>query len=116
MRRGISLLVYPEGTSSDGKNGLLPFKSTPFAAAIESGAEIVPTLIFYRERPENSPPAAWFGDISFGAHVWRSLGIKRIDADLYILKKESISPGEDRKTAASRIHDAMEKEYWKIEN
>jgi len=116
MKRGISLLVYPEGTSSDGKHGLLPFKSTPFAAAIESKAVIVPTLMFYREKPESSPPAAWFGDISFGAHVWRSLGIKRIEVDLYILEKQSLFPGEDRKNAALRIHDIMEKEYWKIEN
>lgn len=49
LKRGISLLVFPEGTRSrDGK--LLPFRPGPFTMAIEAGAPVVPiTVIGARE-------------------------------------------------------------------
>lgn len=44
LRRGMPVLIFPEGTySTDGK--LLPFKRGAFALAIEEGMPIVPVLI-----------------------------------------------------------------------
>lgn len=44
LRRGISLLIFPEGTRSpDGK--LLPFRPGPFTMAIEAGVPIVPITV-----------------------------------------------------------------------
>lgn len=114
MLNGVSLLVYPEGTSSDGKHGLLPFKSTVFAALPESG-KIVPMVIFYRETPADSAPAAWFGDISFPAHVWGVLGLKEIKIDVFIMPEMEKMPGEERKGLANRVRDAMQKEYYQHE-
>ena len=51
MDHGLSLLVYPEGTSTDGESGILKFKSTPFAAAIDGDKPVLPTLIRYRKTP-----------------------------------------------------------------
>ena len=44
LRRGISLLVFPEGTRGlDGK--LLPFRPGPFSLAIEAGVPVVPITV-----------------------------------------------------------------------
>ena len=44
LRRGLSLLIFPEGTRSpDGK--LLPFRPGPFTMAIETGAPVVPITV-----------------------------------------------------------------------
>lgn len=44
MRRGINMMVYPEGTrSTDGR--LLPFKKGPFHLAMETGFPIVPVTM-----------------------------------------------------------------------
>lgn len=44
LRRGISLLVFPEGTRSpDGK--LLPFRPGPFSMAIEAQVPVVPITV-----------------------------------------------------------------------
>ena len=109
IRHGISMLVYPEGTSTDGDHGILPFKSTPFASAIAAGAKILPTLLFY---PEN---AAWHDETPFGKHLWRVLGMKKLDIDIYILDEITVPENSDRKTLAAAVHQTMEKEYWKIE-
>ncbi len=110
MLNGVSLLVYPEGTSSDGKHGLRPFKSTVFAALPDNG-KILPMVLFYHETPADSVPAAWFGDISFPAHVWGVLGLEEIRIDVFIMPEMEKLPGENRKELANRVREAMQKEY-----
>ncbi len=114
LEHDIALLVYPEGTSTDGKHGLLSFKSTPFAALPE-GCSILPTLLFYHETPADSVPGAWFGDISFAKHVWNVLGLKEIRIDMVIMPEITALPGEQRKELANRVHEAMTEEYKKYE-
>lgn len=44
LRRGLNMVIYPEGTrSTDGR--LLPFKKGPFHLAIEAGVPVVPVTI-----------------------------------------------------------------------
>ncbi len=116
MRNGISMLVYPEGTSTDGEHGLLPFKSTPFAAAAELSLPIQPTLLFYRGFPDDGKPLAWFGSQSLLPHIWRTLGRKRVEVDVHILPVITPYSGENRKELALRVHEIMEKEYWRIKH
>ena len=112
MDNGVSLLVYPEGTSSDGKHGMLPFKSTVFAA-VKPETPIVPTLIFYHEVPADTVPAAWFDDTGFAVHAAGVLGLKKVVIDLYVLPVMHAYEGEERKALAGRLREAMLKEYAK---
>ena len=109
---GVSLLVYPEGTSSDGKHGFLPFKTTVFSTLSE-GMPIVPTVLFYRENPEDAPSAAWFDDTPFAEHGAMVLKKKRIDIDMYVMPVMYAADGEDRKALAARVREAMIREYEK---
>jgi 1-acyl-sn-glycerol-3-phosphate acyltransferase len=44
LRRGLNMVIYPEGTrSTDGR--LLPFKKGPFHLAIEAGVPVIPVTI-----------------------------------------------------------------------
>ncbi|MBR7131611.1 MAG: 1-acyl-sn-glycerol-3-phosphate acyltransferase [Lentisphaeria bacterium] len=110
MDNGVSLLVYPEGTSTDGRHGLLPFKSTVFASVPE-GVPIVPTLLFYREA--DGETAAWFDDTPFIEHALKVLKMKKIIIDLYVLPEIFALAGEDRKSLACRVRDRMIEEYEK---
>ena len=116
MRNGIAMLVYPEGTSTDGMHGLLPFKSTPFEAAAELSLPIQPTLLFYEGVPKQTEPLAWYGEQKLLPHIWRILGLKEIRMRVYILPIIRPEPGEDRKALARRVHDMMEKEYWRVKD
>ena len=112
MANGVSLLVYPEGTTTDGKHGLLPFKSTAFST-VDSHRAIVPMILTYRQIPENGAPAAWFDDTSFGRHALGVLGLKKVEIDIYILPEMYAAENEERKALANRVREAMLEEYNK---
>ena len=116
LEHKINLLVYPEGTSTDGQHGLLPFKSTPFEAAAELSLPIQPTLLFYEGVPKQTEPLAWYGDQKLLPHVWRILGLKEIRMRVYVLPVVYPKSGENRKELALRVHDLMEKEYWRVKD
>lgn len=111
----LTMLVYPEGTSTSGRSGLLKFKSTPFAAALEAQAQILPTLLFYRHAPESRPLAAWHDDTPFDEHVWNVLGLDEIVIDIHILPAISSAGFADRKALTDAVYNSMTEEYWKIE-
>jgi lyso-ornithine lipid O-acyltransferase len=111
MKNGMFLIVYPEGTSTDGKNGILGLKSTPFEAAIVGNAPIIPVLTRYREKP-GEPTACWYGDMTLVPHFWQVLGRRSIDVNLQFL--DPILPdGRSRKELAQRVHGVMTREYTK---
>lgn len=109
MRKGMYLIVYPEGTSTDGKDGIRPFKSTSFEAAIAGNVPIYPVLTSYRDVPGRQT-VCWYGDMTLLPHVWEVLGFERIDAEIRFL--EPVQPeGRPRKELAAFVHDMMAKEY-----
>ncbi|AVM43361.1 hypothetical protein C5Q97_01040 [Victivallales bacterium CCUG 44730] len=114
LEHKINLLVYPEGTSTDGEHGLLPFKSTPFEAAVEAGCRIQPLLTFFSSGDPNAYPLAWFGHAALFPHIWRILGLSHVKADVYILPVVEPVPGENRKELAARVHELMCAEYKRI--
>jgi 1-acyl-sn-glycerol-3-phosphate acyltransferase len=107
---GIPLVVYPEGTTSPGCSGILPFKSTPFGAVAtsEHKFEILPVLTIYDIPAE----VAWYGDMELLPHVWHILSFRHINVTLHVLPPV-IPENDDRKLIAKSLHDIMEREYWK---
>lgn len=84
MKDNDSLIVFPEGTSSDG-NRVLPFKSSLFSVA-ETRINDVPILVqpvsLAYTRLDGLPLGfgwrpffAWYGAMELGAHVWAMLGL-----------------------------------------
>ncbi len=111
MKHGMYLIVYPEGTSTDGKSGILPFKSTSFEAALVGNTPIIPVITRYDEVP-GRPTVCWYGDMTLLPHVWQLLRFPSIEARMHFL--EPITPdGRPRKELASMIRDVMIREYNK---
>ena len=112
MKKGLYLIVYPEGTSTDGKDGILPFKSTSFEAAVHGDMPVIPILTRYRE-VSGRTTVCWDGDMTLMPHMWEILGYPSIDAELYFLPP--IYPeGRDRKELASYVRSVMDREYRRI--
>jgi len=113
LQHGLAMLVYPEGTSSDGRHGLLPFKSTAFEAALRTGAELLPVLVFHRALGEAAFNPAWYGNTAFLPHIWRILGLKGVHTCVYIMPELSPVQGETRKELAARTYRVMSGYYEK---
>lgn len=73
-----TLVLFPEGTSSDGAS-VLPFKSSFFAAATAPDVSVVPVSLAYRQTynlpltRRNRPHFAWYADMELVPHLWAVL-------------------------------------------
>lgn len=115
LEKGTSIILFPEGTSTDG-NRVLPFKSSLFAA-IERGQpgmrRVQPVTIAY-SRIYNVPMSmidrplfAWYGDMELAPHLWQFLHIGSATIEITLHDPVKIEPGQDRKALASRCRDRV---------
>ena len=109
LKEGMPILVYPEGTTSDG-SGLLPFKSTAFEAASRAGMPVCPVLIKYAPA-ESGFTAGWFGDIQLLPHIWQALEEPEFRVKLHLLDAVYPQPGEHRKDLSNRVRQVMLDHY-----
>ncbi|MFT8244021.1 lysophospholipid acyltransferase family protein [Roseomonas sp. BN140053] len=96
LAAGDSLILFPEGTSSDGTR-VLPFRSS-FLAVAEAAEHIQPVSVGY-DRLGNLPAGrrdrsvfAWYGDMDVGRHAWRLA--RRPGARVTVLLHEPVAPGD----------------------
>ncbi|HXC28434.1 MAG TPA: lysophospholipid acyltransferase family protein [Stellaceae bacterium] len=87
LAAGDALILFPEGTSSDGIF-VLPFKSALFSVVFnkEQAITVQPVSLAYT-RLDGMPIGrrlrpffAWYGDMDLAPHLWRLLGLGRIEA------------------------------------
>jgi 1-acyl-sn-glycerol-3-phosphate acyltransferase len=111
LESGGSLILFPEGTSSDG-NRVLPFNSTFFSLAELSvnGAPLTvqPISLAYtrynhlpmsrRERPY----LAWYGDMGLAGHLWDLLCRGPATVEVFFHPPIELGDGSSRKVLAKR--------------
>ena len=84
LRQKSNVLLFPEGTSTDGER-LLPFQSAFFAAPLMAGAEVAPVTLTYRRingRPltkADRDRVYWYGEMDFAGHFWKLLALRSIE-------------------------------------
>ena len=105
LRQGDRVVIFPEGTDSDGTS-VLPFHSSFFEGAIQAQCPVVPLAIRY-SAPGVSPreEVIYWKDRRFIFHVIRLLGVKEVRARLTF--GEPMAAGEDRKQLSGRVRDRI---------
>ena len=99
---GDTLVLFPEGTSSDG-NQVLPFKSALLGAAELDGIALQPVSTAYTGLHgvpmgrENRPLFAWYGDMELVPHLWEALKAGPLDV---VVQFHPPLAGSDRKELA----------------
>ncbi len=83
---GDRILVFPEGTTTDGKKVLL-FKRGIFGIAKRLNIPVVPIRVDFRDRS-----CAWWGEGSLVAHYWKQANRKHTDIRVQFF--EPIKPGD----------------------
>ncbi len=116
LKDQINLLIFPEGTSTDGSK-VLPFQAPFFSVPIMTRSAIVPITIEYHRldgktiAPENRDEICWYNHMKFAPHLWNLLRFRRIDVRVVVHEKISTetyrNTSEDRKKLAQRCHQAL---------
>jgi 1-acyl-sn-glycerol-3-phosphate acyltransferase len=82
LEAGVLVLVFPEGTSSDG-SGVLRFYASLFEPAVRAGALVTAAAIGYSASDDASEKdLCYYGDISFAPHLLETLQLPEIAATL----------------------------------
>lgn len=102
ITRGVPIVLFPEGTSTDGSL-VLPFRSALLQAALETGCNVTPAALSYRADPpvDTVKDICWWGGVRFLPHLWRFLALRSFDACVFF--GFSRPPQTDRKAEAALL-------------
>jgi 1-acyl-sn-glycerol-3-phosphate acyltransferase len=96
LANGSSVVLFPEGTTSDGQ-GILPFHKTFFQAAIDAGTIVQPVVMRYCRNGRLDEHAPYINKISFLSHFLQFT--RHLGATVNITCLPPLEPGDsDRKT------------------
>lgn len=104
LKLHIPVLLFPEGTSSDGSQ-VLRFYPSLFEPAVASSASITAAAVRYvYEGRERERDLCWFGDSGFLPHLWKVLGTPGFSAEVRFGEPRKYP---DRRAAATATHDEV---------
>lgn len=138
LRAGDSLVLFAEGTSSDG-NRVLPFKTSLFAAAKPSALRaamrrdwqdasgepnrqvLVQTMTIVYTRlhgipltRSERPLVGWYGDMEMAPHAWQLLQAGPLDVTIKIGRPVPLDAFMDRKALAKYSEEEIRREHVRI--
>ncbi|MBO6949722.1 MAG: 1-acyl-sn-glycerol-3-phosphate acyltransferase [Rhodospirillales bacterium] len=110
LKRGEKIILFPEGTSSNGQN-VLPFKSALFAAVepknVDADVVMQPVSIAYSRyadgrklKGELTDLYAWYGDMTLAGHLISVFGLKGCVVDVNFMPPIKPAAFPDRKSLA----------------
>ena len=115
LKSGYSVILFPEGTSSDGSK-VLPFKSSLLGVIEEKVLEefyLQPISISYSKLDgipleiKFRPFFAWFGNMDLVSHAWKFLGLGFSEVNVNFQEPKKFSYFKNRKHAAKYCHDKI---------
>lgn len=106
LAQGLSVVVFLEGTTSDGSN-VLPFRSSLLEPALQGGWSLAPAAISYAcplpFKPESD--ICWWGDMTLTPHLLRLASISWIQAR--VAWGRFADGATDRKILAARLREQV---------
>lgn len=108
IARGDGVLLFPEGTTSDG-SGLLPMRPALLDWAAREQYPVHYAALTYRSAPGARPPEqglCWWGGMTFGSHLLGVLRTRRFYAEVDFAEETITAP--TRGALAERLQRAIE--------
>jgi 1-acyl-sn-glycerol-3-phosphate acyltransferase len=119
LESGFNVVLFPEGTTSDG-TAILPFKRSLLEAAVGFSYPVLPICINYRYcngeqlSLETSHLLFYFGDMKLSTQLVRLLGVSEVLAELIILPPLSPVHKSCRRTLASASYQSIREVFISI--
>ena len=103
-----SVVLFPEGTTSDG-NAVLPFRSRLFEAALASGASVQPIALRYSSGPDGTPVAPFVGDMTLVGHLLAVLACRELHVEVSFMPAHVADEATTRDGIASQARRSIER-------
>ncbi len=120
LRAGGNIILFPEGTNSDG-TGVLPFKSSLFAVVADvPGVTIQPVTLAYTRingvpvTRGDLPDLAWVGDTQLAPHALGFIGLGQVTAEIIFHPAIDPAAWPDRKALARHCHLVIAAGYRRL--
>lgn len=125
LAMGDAIVLFPEGTTSDG-NGVLPFKSSLFGAVFGGETDVgTPTVVqtvavVYTHLHgipvgrAQRPAIGWYGDMEMTSHAWSVLSSGPITVTIKVGPPVELGSFADRKDLALKTEQQIRKDVIAI--
>jgi 1-acyl-sn-glycerol-3-phosphate acyltransferase len=116
IEEGFNVVLFPEGTSTDGSE-ILPFRSSLLAATAKTDIDVVPACLKYMTinsesfNSSNKDTICWYGDMSFAPHFLNLIKTEELTASAQFFRPLSSSV-YDRKVLTRKAYSLIEKTYF----
>ena len=107
LSQGLPLLMFPEGTTTDGRC-VRTFHGRLLSAAIDSGAHLQPVAIRYLRDGSTDPIAPFIGDDDLLSHLMRLFSHDTADVEIHLLEPIACL-NQERAVLAFRAQQAIER-------
>ncbi len=117
LKDGFNVVLFPEATSTDGKQ-LRNFKKSLLQVAIEAEKPILPICIKYLTcdgqpiSDENRDNLYWYGDMGFLPHFMRLIKTKDTQIEITLLDKIEVTAESDRKSLNDNAFKQISEKYY----
>lgn len=81
LKEDCSVILFPEGQATDGRE-VRVFKTSTFAAAIQAECDVVPVTLIYHDG--NRPSIACWHEVTFLEHILRLLKNRRLGVTVFV--------------------------------
>jgi 1-acyl-sn-glycerol-3-phosphate acyltransferase len=116
LSQGFSVVLFPEGTTSNGER-VQPFKNSLFDSAIRAKSNIFPFCLRYTKvnnrhiTIDNRDSVFYHGDMTFCRHLFRLLALRSVDMQVHPLETIRIPAHASRKSLALEAYNAIDTAY-----
>ncbi len=116
LKEGCTVVVFPEGTTSNGER-VMPFKNSLLDAAVKTAVKILPLCLRYRKvnseavTAQNRNSVFYHGGETFVRHALKVLRLKSIEVEVTALETIPAPGHESRKQLAAAAHRAISTAY-----
>jgi 1-acyl-sn-glycerol-3-phosphate acyltransferase len=112
IKRGVNILIFPEGTSTNGED-IRQFQSVFFQAAIICGCSILPLTINYSRvnqeglSTSNRDTIFWYGQTKFTRHILMALRLKQIEVEVTVHSPVKAQFSQDSPLNRKKLGEAL---------
>jgi 1-acyl-sn-glycerol-3-phosphate acyltransferase len=116
LQDGSPVVLFPEGTTSDGET-VQPFRNSLFTAAITTGTPVLPVCLRYRRidgkrvTERNRDAVFYYGRTTFLEHAPRLFALRAVHVECRMLPPIATRAHQSRKDLASQCRDAIAAAY-----